>query len=418
MTIYLDCLFDPHRGRHLPVTAERAAVIKTQKSDQDVGEVRVELTDEGIVLTNHSRMICLVNGQQQRRQVLTDGDEITVGKQHFRLVSAAAAKAGPPRARPVVVDAGPDLEIPTRLSSGDDDTTQRIHHEPAETMVPCSACDGRFDPAVGWSRGDQRICRSCLGKGVQPEHLARPRSPPADSGRRPPPVRQAQPHAEIEVVLPASRSDDSQTATAPAPARPESDSDRQRRIRRISASQQTQVSATKTPGRPNLLQKVSQVFAQRDERRRLEVLEHERGELLAAAGRSALAETGGFGLTDGCLSPLFQGQAVTLRLQDLAIAAFEEWRTRKEHLAYLDAEIAAIRKLLGLGADPSLAAPPAANLRAERQVNQERTFQVLDGIGTEDIGKSIDPAQLPPPTSASDRAAAASGRRKAGRRRH
>lgn len=352
MPAHLECLSQPHRGKHLVITSDKPVVIKTNKADQHAGEVRVELHDGAVVLINRSRMTCAINATQQERGVLQNEDRLTIGKQAFRVV----------------------------IEDEDSRQTQPLPGEESITdVLLCSACDSPFDEVdrtQGWASSDHRICRRCLSKGVRPGNLPE---------------------------------------TSPVPPRDPaagSTSDSQRRQRRLSASRLAQVEAA---GKPSLLSKVGQVFSGREERRKLDVLEQERRGLLEAAGRLALTESNGFGLPDHLITPLSRGATVSLRPSDFSLPALERWRSVRERLAFLDAEIAALRSALQLGPDPG-ARPLEQPLRSVQLERQNRTFAMLDALPTMDLEDGEANGQAAIPVRPEPRPASISGRRKAPRR--
>ncbi len=385
MPIHLECLSDPARGKHLPLSPAKPISIKTNKGEQEVGEVRIEQVDGTCVLTNRSKLNCTVNGIARARTALVDGDVIQIGKQSFRLVI------------------GDDDGVSTQQMLPQQQRTA-IAEAAAKAPQYCSACDsafGKLDREQGWVDGDRRICRSCLAKGVRPDNL--PRTGAAD------PVEEAK-------TTPTRRSPEAGQAGS-------SDSDRQRRQRRLSASRLAKVdeSAARPTG---LLSKVGAVFGNnREERRRLELLEQERSALLLEAGRVALTDPGYGGLPEHCLAPILKGVAINVRLQDLNIAALERWRGQRERLSFLDAEIAGLRAGLSLGPDPAVK-PGIEPLRGEQIARQNRTFATLDAVATQDLddgGEGDGDAHSGSTTRAEpavpDRSPAASARRKAAARR-
>jgi hypothetical protein len=393
MPAHLECQSPPHAGKHLTITAEKPVTLKTNKADEEVGEVRVELVDGAVVLTNRSRMACTVNGQRQSRSVLHHDDQVTIGKQTFRVV----------------------IE-----DDGDGERTQflpPVEIEEPVGPVQCSACDRVFDAldfSGGWSSGDRRICRRCFSKGVRPGNLP-------DPGAGPEPL---QLDGGLEPAPAPGGTDESALAR--------SESDRQRKQRRLSASRLAQVDA---PGKPGIFSKVGQVFSNREERKKLDLLEQERRGLLEAAGRLALSDNNGFGLPDHLIAPLIKGATVSLRPKDFTLPALERWRSLRERLTFLDAEIAALRATLQLGPDPG-AKVPDEPLRSDQVARQNRTFAMLDAMPTMDLESDealtdetaiaprefkIAPAPAPAPAAAkSDRRSSASGERRkpAHRRRH
>jgi hypothetical protein len=335
MSCHLEGLTPPLTGKKLPITRERPAIIKTNKGVDGVGEVIVGWVGDSVHLDNRSRIRCLVNGRELTTGVdLLDGDRITIGKQDFRLVWQA---------------------------------------------MLCTVCDQVFDvvdQAKGWSDGERRICRTCLAKGVRPANLASALPVPPDEVAlaEGPPSAGDDDEATTEHVHPGKNAAKSNTET--------DQSDRQRRQRRLSASRLAQVDAPEQ--KSGLLSKVGQVFANREERKRLEALEIERRTLLEQAGRLALSENNGFGIPDHLYNPLLKGVQVSLRLQDFSIPTIEYWRSIRGRLTQLDAEIAALRGGLGLGADPGVSMPPQP-LASVQRARQNEAFAIMDATATMEL---------------------------------
>lgn len=373
----LQCQSAPHVGKFLDITSEKPVTIKTQKADQEVGDVRVELIDGAVVLTSRSQIRCTVNDVPQTRSMLRHDDLLTIGKQSFR----------------VVIEDDQDASKTQSLSL--DDVAS-----PAPPQL-CSVCDKVFDDqdlAHGWTSGDRRICRRCLSKGVRPGNLPDPGAVPADLVPESAPAQSAPP-SDSDAV--------------------NSESDRHRRQRRLSASRLAQI---ESPGKPGLFSKVGQVFSNREERRRLETLEQERRSLLEAAGRLALTDRNGFGVPDHLIPPLSKGVSVTLRPADFSLSALERWRSVRSRLTFLDAEIAALRNTLQLGPDPGTKLPEEP-LRSDQEARQNRTFAMLDSMPTMDLegeaGLADETEVKPGPAAkAQPPVPAQSGRRKSLRRRH
>jgi hypothetical protein len=199
-------------------------------------------------------------------------------------------------------------------------------------------------------------------------------------------------HLLAGVPNPAS---DSTAEVLPPPAAKEasSDSDRQRQSRRISASRLTAVEPAQREG---LLSKVGKVFGRRDERQqRLADLEAKRAALLAEAGRHALGPGGSMGLPEKVVQILLSGGSVTVNAGDLSQADVERWRAQRQRMVLLDAEIAALRKALGLGSDPQMHQQSSPTLRPDQKAMQDRAFATLDGLSTDELSRP-DPAQSAP----------------------
>ncbi len=211
--------------------------------------------------------------------------------------------------------------------------------------------------------------------------------------------------------------------TEPAPDGRNQDSDRQRRRRAISASMHSIVDQP----RPGLLNRMSSVFSAkaRSDRSREEELQRERQGLLEEAGRQVLAGHA-LGLPEHALSELIDGRAVTIRPDQLARAALDRWQELVRRVSLLDAEIAALRKTLGLGPDLGAVRLTAPTGRGELRRQEERTFAALDAMRTQEMAADprLPPAGVAAPAPAAtavssgrEPAAAVSGRSRAGGRR-
>jgi hypothetical protein len=186
----------------------------------------------------------------------------------------------------------------------------------------------------------------------------------------------------LEVVEPTAR-------TAPAPAQ---DSDRHRQQRRISASRMAAVDQpNQTSG---LLKRVSVAFSGRAEKQRLDQLEAERRTALIEAGRRSLGDGSALGIPGQMMNQLSRGQAVQLRAEDLA--GLTRWREDRQKLVRLDAEIAALRQALGMGADPDAVILAAPNLKSDERQKVERAFATMDEVGTQSLGGMADAAEPAP----------------------
>jgi hypothetical protein len=448
-------------GRRLRVGADKPLTIQTRTARQDAGQVSIAWNGAAYRLDNRSRMVCLVNGKEMRSAELADGDQVAIGKDVFRveLASALTPVKAAPISAPVVASAPePFIALradpapaagPDRDDSHDITDTQLVVHAPPKPAV-CAVCDGRLgdperDRGRGWSDGARHICGRCLAKGVKPSHLPRGPGEPA-----PAPGVASTDHSvlanesTVGVLVDAARATDTAETKAPdlgvpevaadAAADPAPDSsaaapdhaapvepptapregEGTRHSRRISASRLAAVEPA--PARSGLLRKVGKVFGRRDERElRLKALERTRIELLVEAGRLALRSGGGLGLPETALSTLMRGGQVTIHADDLNHAERERWRTQRQRLSRLDAEIAAVRLALGLGIDPHSSAMPAPALRPDEKAHEERTFATLDGMGTDDLGGH---AQAAAEEATADEAAAKPGRSSASSARH
>lgn len=355
MLVHLDCLAGQHQGRQLTITPAKPLVIKTQKSDTELGEVVVEIKDDQLQLVNQSRMLCLVNEEQRQRSILADGDKLVIGKQIFKVVIEGSDNAS---TEPVAVADKKSL---------------------AE-KVACSVCDAMFtarDHQHGYVRGNQRICFACLSKGVKPDHLPRTQFP------TPPPGLLKIKTEDLEPLVPVkmpSREPPTEPIEAPKQVR-------SHRSKRISASQPAMQRGDSDSKTRNLFAKVSGIFGRGDKKAnadRLKELEDERAVLLREAGRLSLTEQGGPNIPDRYLDKVIKGIQVILQLQDFSISALELWRSQRQRLAFLDAEIAALRRKLNLDPDAEPHPRMSAKLRAEQQALQERAFEAMDGLMTEE----------------------------------
>lgn len=174
----------------------------------------------------------------------------------------------------------------------------------------------------------------------------------------------------------------------PAPIRPSTDSDRIRQQRRISASRMAAIEPTSQSS--GLLKRVSAAISGRAERQRLEQIEAERRAVLIEAGRLALSEGSSLGLSAESVAALNRGKQVTLRPAQLAGLA--RWRDDRQRLVRLDAEIAALRQALGLGADPDAVILTTPRLRSDEQAKVERAYATMDAVGTQEMdGDAADP---------------------------
>ena len=173
--------------------------------------------------------------------------------------------------------------------------------------------------------------------------------------------------------------------SAHAPAET-SDSDRQRQQRRISASRMAAVEPQ--PSASGLLKRVSNAFSGRAEKQRMDELEAERRSALAEAGRRSLADGSAFGLPADLISALGRGQSVTLRSDQVPTLA--RWREDRQRLVRLDAEIAALRQALGLGADPDAVILVTPTLKSDEKLKTERAFATMDAVGTQELAEEPD----------------------------
>ncbi len=438
MPAHLEGLSTAILGRKLVIPSDKPLVIKIATTSRERGKVLITHSAGRFQLANDSAVASAINGTPVRQGELRDGDEVLIGKDRFRLA--------------VHGDDGHDDEH-DRLG------TQKVAPVIAQAERPagaCAVCDANIAVgAAGWSDGERSICTRCIATGVKPEHLPNPPAP------APAPVPHAvtveTPPTLLVPVLPAVAAPLSAEHTIetpsdllvvpPAPAReatplgdrilsgagdvtplanrrldpsagsragevPSSDSDRMRNSRRISASRLTAVEPAGS-GREGLLSKVGRVFGRRDERyKRLEELQAERLGRLAEAGRLALGPGLGLGLGEALVATLLQGGSIALSAADCSTIGLEQWRALRQRLDLLDAEIAALRRLLGLGPDPESTLQQSPTLRVDGKRQQERAFAALDGLSTDEIGPTL-AADAPAPRASPP----SSGRLRPGRRR-
>ncbi len=386
-------------GRHLTITRGKPFVIRTKTTNHS-GEVQVVFSEGSYRLDNRSHMRCRINGTEQHQAILADGDLLEIGKDQF------------------AVTIEPDTRSITQTPADDQDAsdTQSLspvtldEHPPTALEVPvvCAVCDARIPSGSrgsgSWSDGERHICARCLAKGVKPDHLPRPfavTSPSAITPMAGSPVlsddvaaavvvdaRTASP-AQMLAGVPDPASDSTAEIKSPAaasePAPASTESDRQRQSRRISASR---LSAVEPAQREGLFSKVGKVFGRRDERhQRLANLEADRAALLAEAGRHALGHGGSLGLPEKTVAALLAGGTVTVASNDLSQADLERWRAQRQRMVLLDAEIAALRKALGLGSDPQMHQQSSPTLRPDQKAMQDRAFATLDGLSTDELAR-------------------------------
>lgn len=417
MPLYLEGRSGSVAGRRLTVTREKPFVIRTRTTNHE-GEVQVGFTDGSYRLDNRSPMKCRLNGAEQKQAPLKDGDELEIGKDRFAVVIQADAQA---------------REFQPVSDEHDDHDTQSLSpvsvaQDPLPAIEPpvvCAVCDGRISSKAegGWSDGERTICARCLAKGVKPDHLPRPytETPPREMtpvagsvaaldhvGALTPlagspvlrddlvqVVDESRAPAHVQAGVPDPASDSTAEVVPPTvkDGTPTSESDRQRQSRRISASRLTAVEPAQREG---LLSRVGKVFGRRDERhQRLADLEANRAALLAEAGRHALGVGGSLGLPEKAVQTLLSGGSVTVSASDLSQADLERWRAQRQRMILLDAEIAALRKALGLGSDPQMHQQSSPTLRPDQKAMQDRAFAALDGMSTDELSRP-DVAQSAP----------------------
>jgi hypothetical protein len=406
MPLYLEGLSGAVTGRRLTVTREKPFVIRT-KTTNHVGEVKIGFADGSYQLDNGSRMRCRINGVEQKKATLVNGDEVEIGKDRFAVVIQ-------PDARTTASDSTDEHDDHATDALSPATPTVPVANEvaqSAEAPVLCAVCDARIAITAhhrSWSDGDRSICARCLAKGVQPDHLPRPFVTPLSD---PTPVNGSVTLADLQESAP-QRSDPRVTSStqlvhgvpvltgdstaelsisAVVTEAASSESDRQRQSRRISASR---LSAVEPAQKQGLLSIVSKAFGRRDERhQRLTELETARAELLAEAGRHALGAGGSLGLPEKAVSTLLAGGTVSLSANDLSQADLGRWRAQRQRMVLLDAEIAALRRALGLGSDLQLHVQSSPTARPDQKAMQNRAFATLDGLATDELPR--DGATLP-----------------------
>jgi hypothetical protein len=399
MPLYLEGRSLAVEGRRLTVTREKPFVIRTKTTNHDAGEVKIGFADGSYQLDNGSRMRCRINGLEQKNATLVNGDELEIGKDRFAVVIQPEPRIAEIHAADDHDDHATD-SLPSVAVTAVNAAAQAV-----EVRSLCAVCDAQIVISAhnsSWSDGDRSICARCLAKGVKPDHLPRPFAmPPSD----PTPVNGSVTLADLQESAPPQNDprvsssqmvlgvpdpggDSTAELIAPAAEKPteetaSSDSDRQRQSRRISASRLTVVEPAQKQG---LFKMVSKAFGRRDERhQRLTELEAARAALLAEAGRHALGAGGNLGLPEKAVATLLAGGTVTVSANDLSPADLGRWRAQRQRMVLLDAEIAALRRGLGLGSDPQLHAQSSPTARPDQKAMQDRAFATLDGLSTDEL---------------------------------
>ena len=172
-----------------------------------------------------------------------------------------------------------------------------------------------------------------------------------------------------------------------------SDSDLHRRRKSISASMHSVVDQPKQ----GILNRVSSVFSARNraDRGREEELQRERSQLLEEAGRQVLAGHA-LGLPENVCADLLADRVVTIRPEQVSRAALTRWSELTQRISLLDAEIAAVRRSLGLGPDLGAVRLTAPTGRAQLRLAEDRACATLDKLTTQELG--ADPSDEAPPT--------------------
>jgi hypothetical protein len=212
-----------------------------------------------------------------------------------------------------------------------------------------------------------------------------------NSGYQPTPVASTAESGSIEMNEPGTR-------------KSSSDSDRHRRRKSISASMHSVVDQPKQ----SILNRLSSVFSSRSraDRGREEELQRERSRLLEEAGRQVLAGHA-LGLPEAVFADLLADRAVTIRPEEVSRAALARWSELTQRISLLDAEIAAVRRTLGLGPDLGAVRLTAPTGRAQLRQAEDRAFATLDALTTQELGSEL--SDQAPPTAVKP-LAATSGR--------
>ena len=401
MPLYLEGRSRAVEGRRLTVTREKPFVIRTKTTNHDAGEVKISFENGSYQLDNGSRMRCCINGLEHKNATLVNGDDLEIGKDRFAVVIQPEPRTADIHSTDEHDDHATDSLSPVvpKIPAAHD-VAQAV-----EAPSLCAVCDAQIVATThnsSWSDGDRSICARCLAKGVKPDHLPRPFAMPpsdptsvngsvtlADLQESAPPQNDPRvSSSQMALGVPDPGGDSTVELLAPAAEKPteenpSSDSDRQRQSRRISASRLTVVEPAQKQG---LLKMVSKAFGRRDERhQRLTELEAARAALLAEAGRHALGAGGSLGLPEKAVATLLAGGTVTVSANDLSPADLARWRAQRQRMVLLDAEIAALRRGLGLGSDPQLHAQSSPTARPDQKAMQDRAFATLDGLSTDEL---------------------------------
>jgi hypothetical protein len=467
MPAHLEGLSAAIRGRKLAIPPDKPLVIKIATTHRERGQVLISHDNGRYLLANDSAVASAINGTPMRSGEIGEGDEVLIGKDRFRLAVSHEVdhdRLGTQRVAPMVKQADrlaavcavcdahinggaagwsdgnrsicsrciatgvkpehlPNL-TPRRGAPQLDTATQSVTMAATPASAPVTAPKAVTTPATL-----PPVARpAAAASPPSAEHAietpaALPPVPRRDgaertSGQHPLP-REPTPlgnrilsgPGDVTPLAnrrldPAGPERDAEAAT--------SDSDRMRHSRRISASRLTAVEPAGS-GREGLLSKVGRVFGRRDERyQRLEELQAERLGRLAEAGRLALGPGLGLGLGEEMVASLLQGSSISLSAADCSTTGLEQWRALRKRLDLLDAEIAAMRRILGLGPDPESTLQQSPTLRVDERRHQERAFAALDGLSTDELGPALS-AGAPQPGEA--QSPPSSGRLRQNRRR-
>jgi hypothetical protein len=464
MPAHLEGLSAAIRGRRLAIPLDKPLVIKIATTSRERGQVRISHDHGRYLLANDSAVASSINGTPLRSGEIGEGDEVAIGKDRFRLAIVREDehdRLGTQKVAPVVrqadrlaaVCAVCDAHIDGAAAGWSDgsrsicarclatgvkpDHLPNLASRPAAPQAPAAtpaapaAAAGQPPPASaravttpatlppvprtsGAPATAPPLAEHAIETPVMIPPAPRPGGAERASGqhrvpREPTPLGNRILSGPGDVTPLANRRLDPAAGEAAT-----SDSDRMRHSRRISASRLTAVEPAGS-GREGLLSKVGRVFGRRDERyQRLEELQAERLGRLAEAGRLALSPGLGLGLDEGMVAALLQGGTISLNASDCSTTGLEQWRALRKRLDLLDAEIAAMRRTLGLGPDPESTLQQSPTLRVDERRHQERAFAALDGLSTDEIGPVLG-AGAPAPGEA--QAPPSSGRLRPTRRR-
>ncbi len=405
MPVKLECVEGPPRGRSVEVLPGKPVPFQVRKNAQVAGHVLVELVAGQLVLTNRSPLPCLINGVDRQRSVLRAGDRVQIGPNHFivhmdemdagdtqvmdgpivvlgehglpkgalpgtprprpaaKAPAPAPARAGAARLRDTAEPRSPRRARRPRLPRSlrrvrsprqprsplparcpPQPTRRRPGPCPVEDDETCSACGGPFQAKGGWSsEGPAHLPRSASRRGcVLNTWRGASERAAARASRRGPP-RQA--HQRLTAVG---------GGVGGAQRRhPASGHHHARPPRRQGAH------GAAAAGAQGAADRGRQALA-----RHRWCARHRRACARRPGLRRAGADRAGRGLRD----------------------ILDQWHSQRERIIVIDAEIAAIRRTLGLGPDPEAVLLPPPTLRPAVREQQERAFATLDGVGTETLG--------------------------------
>ncbi len=422
MPLYLEGRSAAVVGRRMTVTPEKPFLIRT-KTTNHVGQVQIAFVDGHYFLENKSHMRCRINGTEHQYAVLSHADELEIGKDQF-IVDLQSEKN---QANSPSENKNPNVEEsniyePLSIDLNDEATDSESRATPAPTADSigiCLVCDSPLSAEQvkdAWSDGKQYICKNCKSEGAITDNLldetaTGPDLLPGDNQAPASSPDELNDTVNDELTVEEAMASDDATATPLDGSVPvgdtyrkvisenaeteihkkeknTADSDRYRQSRRISASR---LAAIDPAPRKGLLSKVSKVFSRKDDReQRLEKLEAQRKALLIEAGRHALGPGGSMGLSDDVVKKLLAGGSVHIQAHDLSAGDLDSWRTQRQQMVLLDAEIAALRRGMGLGQDPRTHNEQAPPLRPDHKAMQDRAFASMDGMSTDELSHPTD----------------------------